>query len=155
MPRDMPVSDVMVTDLVTIGPDAGVLDAAKLMAEHAVGGLPVVADDGTLVGLIEEGDVIVEDADLPQRSYIEFLGAYIELPSGLHRFEDRFRKAVAATVADAMRSDPPTVAPDTRLEDVATYMLDHGVGRLPIVDDAGGLVGIVTRGDLVRAIAAG
>lgn len=154
MPRDMPVSDVMVTDLVTIGPDAGVLDAAKLMAEHAVGGLPVVADDGTLVGLIEEGDVIVEDADLPQRSYIEFLGAYIELPSGLHRFEDRFRKAVAATVADAMRKDPPTVPPDTRLEDVTTFMLDHGVGRLPIVED-GELVGIVTRGDLVRAIAAG
>lgn len=154
MPRDLPVSDVMATDLVTIGPDAGVLDAAKSMAERKVGGLPVVDSDGTLVGLIEEGDVIVEDADLPQRSYIEFLGAYIELPSGLHRFEDRFRKAVAATVADAMRKDPPTVPPDTKLEDVATYMLDHGVGRLPVVED-GKLVGIVTRGDLVRAIAAG
>lgn len=154
MPRDMPVSDVMATDLVTISPDAGVLDAAKMMAEHKVGGLPVVDDAGRLVGLIEEGDVIVEDADLPQRSYIEFLGAYIELPSGLHHFEDRFRKAVAATVADAMREDPPSAPPATKLEDVATYMLDHGVGRLPIVD-SGKLVGIVTRGDLVRAIAAG
>jgi CBS domain-containing protein len=143
----------MATDLVTIGPDAGVLDAAKLMAERHLGGLPVVDDDGGLVGLIEEGDVIVEDADLPQQTYIEFLGAYIELPSQLKRFEHRFKQAVAATVADAMKSDPPTVSPGDSLEDVATYMLDHQVGRLAVTDEAGALVGIVTRGDLVRAIA--
>jgi CBS domain-containing protein len=142
----------MTIDPITIGPEAGVLDAASVMAENGIGGLPVVDADGKLLGVIEDDDVIVEDARLPEPTYIQFLGAYIEVPGTLRHFEKEFKRAVAATVADAMHTDVATVEPDATAEDVATLLHERKLNRVPVVDSDGKLVGIVARGDIVRMI---
>ncbi len=82
-------------------------------------------------------------------------GAYLELPSSLHRFEDDLRKAVGATVSDVMDTDAPTCREDDTLETVATALHERNASRMAVVDDEGRLVGIVSRGDLVRAIVGG
>ena len=142
----------MTTDVLTFSPLDTVESAARRLTERRLGGAPVVDGDGTVLGLLEDDDLIVQDTRLHFPTVISVFGAYLELPSALAHFEKDLRKAVGATVADVMDSDAPTCREDDTLETVATTLHDRGASRLAVVDDDGRLVGIVSRGDLVRAI---
>ncbi len=151
MPRNTLVRQVMTTDVLTFSGDDTVETAARALTERRLGGAPVVDAEGRLLGLLEDDDLIVQDSRLHFPTVISVLGGYLQLPSSLSRFESDLRKAVGATVSDVMDADPPTCAEDDTLETVATVMHDRGVSRLPVVRD-GRVVGIVSRGDIVRAI---
>ncbi len=152
MPRNTLVRQVMTTDVLTFHRDDTVETAAKALSDRRLGGAPVVDDEGVLVGLLEDDDLIVQDSRLHFPTVISVLGGYLQLPSSVSRFESDLRKAVGATVADVMDADPPTCTPDDNLETVATVMHDRGVSRLPVLDGDARVVGIVSRGDIVRAI---
>ncbi len=151
MPRSFLVRQVMTTDVLAFRPADSIDVAARALSERNIGGAPVVDDDGRVVGLLEDDDLIVQSSRLHFPTVISVLGAYIELPSSVAHFEADLRKAVGATVGDVMDSDPPTCGPDDTLEQVATVMHERDLSRLPVVS-GGRLVGIVSRGDLVRAI---
>ncbi len=85
---------------------------------------------------------------------MQFLESVIYLES-VRKFEDRFKKAFGSKVADVMSEDVFTVSPDAPVREAATLMADHEVNRVPVIDEDRVVVGIVTRGDVVRAIAAG
>jgi CBS domain-containing protein len=144
--------DIMQTDVITIGPDATVRELADLLAEHEISGVPVVDAEGALVGIVTEGDVILQDAELHFPHYVQFLDSVIYLES-VRKFEERFRKTFGNKVADVMSTEVFTVAPGSTIHELTTLMADNKVNRLPVVED-GNLVGIITRGDIVRAIAA-
>ena len=155
MPRNTLVRQVMTTDVLTFRPTDRVESAARALAERKLGGAPVVDDDGVVVGLLEDDDLIVQDSQLHLPTVISVFGAYLELPSSLRHFESDLRKAVGATVADVMDAEAPMCSADDTLESVATTLHDNNSSRLAVVDDDGRLVGIVSRGDLVRAIVGG
>jgi CBS domain-containing protein len=150
---ELKVRDIMRTDVITVGPDATVKELAGLLSEHKISGVPVVDADGSLLGIVSEGDVIVQDADLHFPHYVQFLESTIYLGS-MKKFDERFKKAFGAKVSDVMSEDVQTVGPDDTVHAVATLMSDHDINRVPVVED-GKVVGIVTRGDIVRAIAGG
>ncbi|HVM12819.1 MAG TPA: CBS domain-containing protein [Egibacteraceae bacterium] len=152
MPRDMPVTDVMTSDVVTLGPDASVEEAVALLTRHGISGAPVVDREGRLVGLLDDSDLIVAEARLHAPTVVEILGAYFALPGERHRFDEEVRHALAGTVGELMDDDPPTVGLDATVEDVATLIVGRHLSRVPVVDDAGRVAGIVTRGDLVAAM---
>jgi len=151
----MLVRDVMTTDVLTFRPEDTVEAAARGLSERDLGGAPVVDGDGTVVGLLEDDDLIVQDTRLHFPTVISVFGAYLELPSSVRHFETDLRKAVGATVADVMDTEPPTCRPDDTLESVATVLHERNASRLPVLDDDGRLIGVVSRGDLVRAIVGG
>lgn len=153
MPRTTLVREVMtaVPDVLTFAPGDRVEDAARALSERQLGGAPVVDETGAVVGLLSDDDLIVQETRLHAPTVITVLGAYLELPSAQAHFEEELRKAVGATVGDVMARHPATCSPDDTLEQVATVIHDRKLDRLPVV--AGGkLVGIVSRGDLVRAL---
>jgi CBS domain-containing protein len=82
------------------------------------------------------------------------LDGYIYVPGSFQRFEQEFRKAIGATVGDVMTEEVVTTSEDATVEDVATIMVEKEIGRLPVLT-GGKLVGIITKGDLVRAIGKG
>jgi CBS domain-containing protein len=149
MPDTTPVREVMTGDVVTLRPDQPVQEAADVLAGKAIGAAPVVDDDGKLIGLLRDEDLIVSEARLHVPTVISFLGADLVLPSSLHRFEHELKKAAGATVADIMITDFHVAEPDDTLDGVAAEMHDRDVTHVPVVED-GKLVGIVARGDLVR-----
>ncbi len=155
MPRNTLVRQVMTTDVLTFRPTDTVESAARALSARRLGGAPVVDDDGRVVGLLEDDDLIVQETRLHFPTVISVFGAYLELPSSLHRFEDDLRKAVGATVADVMDPEAPTCREDDTLETVATALHERNASRMAVVDDDGRLIGIVSRGDLVRAIVGG
>jgi CBS domain-containing protein len=142
----------MTTSVLTFSPDEPVIDAMARLVEAEVDGGPVIDDDGRVVGMLSTGDLIVQESRLHYPTVISLLGGIIELPSAQKNFEDDLRRAASATVSDAMASDPVTVGPDDTVETIATRMHDHDVSRIPVVDDEGRLVGLVARGDILRAI---
>ncbi len=144
------VSDIMRTDVVTIRADASVRELAELLSEKKISGVPVVDDQQRVVGIASEGDLVSLDAEIHFPHYIQFLDSVIFVES-VKKFDERIRKATAATVAEIMTSDVITVQPDTPVTRAATIMNDREVNRLPVVD-GDVLVGIVTRADIVRSI---
>lgn len=145
------VREAMTPDPLTVRPDAPVTEVAKLMIDSGIGGLPVVGEDGELLGIVTESDLIVQDADVRFPSFVHFLDSYIFVPGAIHRFEEKFRKAVGATAGDLMTEDVITVDVDDPVEDVATLMSRRKLKRFPVIEE-GRLAGIITMADIVRLI---
>ena len=146
--------DIMTADPITATPEMSVTDAAHIMAEKRVGALPVLDAHGGLAGLVSEGDLIMQDAKVHFPTYLHLLGGFIFYPGSTAKFESELKKAVGATVADVMTTDPVTVAPDATIEDVATLFVERDVSRVPVLD-GDELVGIVSKSDIERSHASG
>jgi CBS domain-containing protein len=149
---ELTARDIMTADPVTVARDLSVTDAARLMVENRIGALPVL-DGDDLVGIVTEGDLIMQDVKVEFPTYIHLLDGFIMYPPSTARFESELKKAVGATVGDVMTADPITVQDTTSIEDVATLMVHREVSRLPVLD-GGRLVGIVSKSDIVRALIA-
>jgi CBS domain-containing protein len=147
-----PVTDVMTAQVVTLRPEQTIEEAVTILGEHGISGAPVVDQDGRLVGLLDDTDLILSEARVHAPTTIEILGAYFPLPGERHRFEEELRAALGQTVADVMESDPATVPVDASVEDVATIIVDRDVSRVPVLDADRRVAGIVTRGDLVKGM---
>lgn len=148
---ELKVREIMQTEVVTVRPDATVGDLADILAKNKVSGVPVVDDQGGVLGMVSEADIILQDADLHFPYYIQFLESVIYLQS-VRKFEERFRKAFGSKVTEVMSEEVVAISPDASVREAATIMADRNINRLPVTED-GKLVGIVTRGDIVRAIA--
>ena len=145
------VREIMTTAVVTAKPETTVRELADILAKNKISGVPVVDDEGRVLGMVSEADIILQDADLHFPYYIQFLESVIYLQS-VHKFEERFRKQIGSKVSEIMTEEVVSATPEATVREVATLMADRNVNRLPVTEN-GRLVGIVTRGDIVRAIA--
>jgi CBS domain-containing protein len=148
---ELRVRDIMQTEVITVGPATTVRELADILAKHKVSGVPVVDGERRVLGMVSEADIILQDADLHFPYYIQFLDSVIYLQS-FSKFEERFRKAFGSKVTEVMSDEVFTISSDASVRDAATLMADRKVNRLPVIE-GDRLVGIVTRGDIVQAIA--
>jgi CBS domain-containing protein len=137
------VGEVMTRDVVSVGPDTPIKDVAELLVGRGISGLPVCDDDGAVVGVLSEADLLVKQSGRPARSGGLF--AWLVDTGG----SPDLAKLRAHTAGEAMTAPAVTVDPDEPVSAAARTMVSLGVNRLPVVED-GKLVGIVTRADLVR-----
>jgi CBS domain-containing protein len=142
----MRVEDVMTRDVITVRPETTIHAAATLMVSHGVSGLPVVDDTGGVVGIVSEGDLILRQKG--RRSHPWWRG-FLDDGEKLAR---AYQKRAGTTVGDVMTRSVLCVSPRLPLESVAVVLDERRIRRVPVVD-LGRLVGIVSRGDLVRALA--
>ena len=125
------VVDVMTKDPLTVSPVETVGKADELMAENSIRQIPVV-EDGELIGIVTDRDI---------RSF--FSGALLENP-------DTREKALRTPVREIMTTEPRFVAPDDDLQDAVEILVEEKFGAIPVVDEAEGLVGIVSYVDVLR-----
>ncbi len=147
------VADVMTRDPITATPETPLTDVIKILAERRISSLPVV-DGGKLVGVISETDLMWRESGVTPPPYIMLLDSviYLENPA---RYEREIHKALGQTVREVMSDrHVTTIAPDKPLREAAQIMHEGTVNSLPVVDSTGQVVGILTRGDIVRAMAA-
>jgi CBS domain-containing protein len=143
----MRVEDLMTRDVVSVAPSTSVKSIAETLVEHRISGLPVCEMDGTVVGVVSEGDILVRAEGRAEASR-GVLGWLIDGPSAVELV-----KARALTADQAMTAPAITIAPHRPAAAAARTMVERGVNRLIVVDGYGKLVGIVTRADIVRAFA--
>jgi CBS domain-containing protein len=143
----MRVQDVMTPDVITVAPEVFVHKAARLMSDHGVSGLPVVDADGRVVGIVTEGDLILRQAGPRARRW---WNRFFADPDALAR---EYQKAAGTTVGEVMTRAVVSIGPAVGIDTAARILHDRGLRRVPVVRD-GRLVGILARGDLVKALAA-
>jgi CBS domain-containing protein len=146
----------MERDPVRVTTDTKVEDVLRTLRKHELPGVPVVDSDDRCVGIITEADLVIPDpdGDLHIPHYIELFGGIVFLEP-LRHYEERLRKAFAAKASDMMTEDPDVVSPDTTVKEAGSKVHMTGHNRLPVVDEDGRLVGVVTRFELLGALAAG
>jgi CBS domain-containing protein len=142
--------DVMTKAPVTVSPDMEITQAAKLLLVRKINGVPVVDDQGKLVGILCQSDLIVQQKKMPIPSVFTFLDGIISLTSMKH-LEKEALKITATTVAHAMTVNPVAINPETTIETVAALMVDKKFHTLPVVAD-GKLVGIVGKEDVLKTL---
>lgn len=147
------VTDIMTTDVITVNPDMEVTEAAKILLENSINGVPVINDEGVLVGILCQSDLIAQQKNFPIPSFFTFLDGLISTTSSKH-IEKEVEKIMAIKVAQAMTRDPVTVLPETDIETVAALMIDKNFHTLPVIDN-GQLVGIVGKEDVLKTIVSG
>lgn len=138
--------DIMTREVISVHPETSIHDAARIMVDHAVSGLPVVGDGGRVVGIVSEGDLILRQKP---RERVSWWRSFFETGERLAR---EFQKATGVTVGEIMTPRVITVSPELPIESVAAILDGHRIRRVPVVHE-GQLVGIVSRGDLIKALA--
>ena len=147
-------SDIMSEEIVTVGPDTEIVEAAKLLLEKRYNGLPVVDEGGKLVGIICQSDLIAQQKSIPVPTLFSFLDGFIPLTS-TRKMESEIQKIAAIKVEDAMTRNPVTVKPDTSIDAVAALMVDNNFHTLPVLDGEGKLVGVVGKEDVLKTLIGG
>jgi len=143
--------DIMIKKVITIKRDASVDELSELLVKNKISGVPVVDDGGSLVGIATEGDLIVQDADLHFPRYFRLLDSIIYLES-LNKFKRNLKKYLGTKVEDVMTSKVKTAGTDTPVSEVANIMIRDNINRVPVLNKKGGLVGIITRADIVKSM---
>jgi CBS domain-containing protein len=150
--RTYRVSDIMRTDVPTAAPSDSVASVARLLVEQQVPGVPVLSDEGEIIGIITEGDLVERESDVTPPSYVAFFDAIIALDAG-ESFDEELRHVLAITAEDLMTSPVFNILPTATLSELATLMRQENVNPVPVVNDNLELIGLVSRADLVRYIA--
>lgn len=147
------VAEIMDRQPATVSPEDSIQDVIEALQQNDLPGLPVVDEYRKVLGIVTESDLVItnEDADFHLPHYVNIMGGVVFLESTKH-WEERVKKAFAATAADMMTADPVTVGPDEPAEHAGRLISEKKHNRLPVVDDEGRLVGVVTRVDVLAAL---
>jgi len=139
------VRDVMTTRVVAVRGNATFKDLATLLIEYRVSAFPVLDNDGKVIGVVSEADMLSKEALVAAMGVqAARLGRIAGSPH-----HDEFAKAAAVTAADLMTKPPVVVTPDEPVTSAARLMYHGRVKRLPVVGEKGQLVGIVSRADVL------
>lgn len=151
------VAEVMTRDPIVVTPETPLNEAIRILAESRISGLPVQDETGKLVGVISEGDLMWQESGVTPPAYIMLLDSviFLENPS---KYERELHKSLGQTVGEVMtratrRKELITVAPESSLKDAAQLMHERDVHRVLVVE-GDRLVGVLTRGDIIRHMAA-
>ncbi len=143
----MKAKDIMTRNVVSVDPEATVLQAARLMLKHHISGLPVVDKSGKLIGVLSEGDFLRRSETHTERRRSRWL----EFVMGPGRIAGDYVHSHGNKVSEVMTADVKTVGEDASLEDIVELMERHHIKRVPVLR-AEKMVGIVTRSNLMHAM---
>lgn len=160
---EVSVASIMRKKVPVVSPDDTVGTVAALMATSDVPGVLVV-DDGELLGIITESDIVTRKAEVDVPETVSFFGGYFQagqfkLPwnreshDAASDYDHEIRRVLATTARELMTSPVINIDKDATVNDLATIMIDHNVNPVPVVTDDNKIVGIVSRKDLVKLIA--
>jgi CBS domain-containing protein len=140
--------EVMTTKVITVGENASVAEVAKLLAARGISAVPVVDKDHKVIGMVSEGDLLhrTETGTKMCRSW------WLEMMASTNQLAGDYIKSHSVNVKDVMTRDVISVSDTTPLADIAILLEANRIKRVPVVRD-GKLVGIVSRANLVRALA--
>jgi len=147
--RPHTADQIMTRNVITVKKGASVEEAMRLMARHNISGLPVVDVDGRLVGIISEKDLLLRGMPAPSSGPAPLPGTE-KLPDPV---AEAAARASAVTVGEAMTRKVISFTEKSSVADIARAMVEHNINRVPIVRD-GRVVGIISRGDVIRSMAA-
>ncbi len=143
----MKAADIMDAPGPSVTPETPVVEAVRKMLEHKVSGLPVIDEEGRLVGMITEGDLLRRSELGTERK----LTGFAAVQAGAQKLAEEFVRAHAQTIGDVMTKEPMSVDEDTRIAAIVTLIEERHVHLIPVVR-GGSLIGMIGRPCLLRAL---
>jgi CBS domain-containing protein len=144
----MKASDVMTPNVITVGANASIGEAASILLDNHISGAPVVDDNGSLIGIVSEGDLMRRPEIGTERRH----SWWLDLISSEQSSAMEYIKSHSRKVADVMTREVITANPATPLGDVAALLERNRIKRVPIVE-GGRIVGLVSRANILQALA--
>lgn len=143
-------SDIMTTEVITVKKNTSLQDLARILYENHINGVPVVDDDGRLIGIICESDLIRKNKKLHIPTVVTIFDAvfYLESPK---KIEKEIERINATKVEDLYTKEVFTVDEKTEIDEIATFMTQKKVYTIPVVD-GDRLVGVIGKADLIRTL---
>lgn len=145
--------EIMEVNIISVTPDTDITAAAEILLKNHINGVPVVDEEGVLVGILCQSDLIFQQKTLSLPPILTFLDGIFPLRSS-KKIEAELEKMAAITVSKAMAKDPVTVSPDTPISEVAALMVEKHFHTIPVVED-GKLTGIIGKEDVLRVMMKG
>jgi CBS domain-containing protein len=146
------VKEIMTKDVVTIEKETTIGELSSIMLKNRVSGLPVVDNEGMLIGMVTDADIILRDNEPVFPIYFDPLiisYAYIE---NFEKYQKDFKDYLDTRVEEIMKRRVRTVKEDTTVEEAASIMVKERINRIPVIDNERKVLGIVARADILRFI---
>ncbi|HTY24861.1 MAG TPA: CBS domain-containing protein [Desulfomonilaceae bacterium] len=144
------VADVMTRNVVTVTPETPLRNLAEVLSQKNINGVPVVDDEGDVIGVVCESDLVEHNKPLHIPTVFVILDSIIPLESPW-RMQKEFKRLTATTVGDILSKPAVCVDPETDISEVARIMSEQKIHTIPVVDH-GKLVGVVGKGDVIRSL---
>jgi CBS domain-containing protein len=144
----MKASDVMVSTVITVGPDASVQDVAELLLRNRISAVPVVGDNGEVLGIVSEGDLM----NRPETETAHRKAWWLDALASNEMLAADYVKSHSRKAADVMTRDVITASPETSVAELAALLEKNSIKRVPIIKDKR-IVGIVSRANLLQGLA--
>ncbi len=142
--------EIMSREVISISPEEKVDEAARILVENKISGLPVVDANNHVVGIITEKDLIIRASELKVPFYVTLFDSIIFLENPI-RFNNDVKKYIATQVKDAMTRKVFVVEEDTPIGEIVEIMQKRAINRVPVVRNDK-LVGIITRNDILKSL---
>ena len=142
--------EIMSREVISISPEEKVDEAARILVENKISGLPVVDANNHVVGIITEKDLIIRASELKVPFYVTLFDSIIFLENPI-RFNNDVKKYIATQVKDAMTRKVFVVEEDTPISEIVEIMQKRAINRVPVVRNDK-LVGIITRNDILKSL---
>ncbi len=137
------VQNVMTEKVISVTPDMSIHEAARLLSANKITGLPVIDENNRVIGVISTADIYIPEGTKKDNPFRKLL----------HRLREKRGQANGnERIGAAMSAPPITTEPDADVKEVAAVLDLHRIKRLPVVDPDGKLIGIISRGDIVKAL---
>jgi CBS domain-containing protein len=143
--------DIMTTEVISVQKDTTVTELAEILWKNKISGAPVLDDDGNVVSVVTESDLIDQNKKVHIPTMVSILDSVIFLESS-KKTEKEIKKMAGNTVQDICSMDLVYVTEDTGLDEIATIMAEKKVHTLPVLKDAK-LVGVIGKSDIIRSMA--
>ncbi|NTU42518.1 MAG: CBS domain-containing protein [Nitrospirales bacterium] len=143
--------DIMTTDVITVKAATTIPELAKILMEHRISGAPVVDDEGSLMGIVTENDLITQNKRLHIPTVMRLFDAYIVLESP-SKMEKEIKRMAGSTVGEVCSGEVFTVTEDTPVEEIATIMSERMIHLIPVVEGKK-VKGIIGKMDLIKGMA--
>ncbi len=148
----MLAKSIMTRKVKTVVPSMPIRELAEFLVKENISGAPVVDDAGVFCGIVTEEDLIFQDKKIHLPTFLNLFANII--PLGVAQMEEELKKIAGTTVAAVMQKRPQIIGTDMPIEDIATIMTEKKTYYLPVIDQ-GRVIGIVTKRDLIKAVASG
>ncbi len=143
--------DIMTTSVVTVTSNTGIKELAGLLTSKGISGVPVVDNNGFLLGVVTETDLLFTEKPLHIPTFVTLLDAVVFFENPFNMDKD-LKKLTASTVADIYTRDCLTVVGETPIEDIAELMINKKVNFLPVINEDRKVIGIVSRTNMLSLI---
>jgi len=146
----MLAKDIMTKDVITVRPEEKVENAARILIDNQISGIPVVDEHNHVLGIITEKDLMIKASELKVPFYLTLFDSIIFLENPI-RFNNDLKKYTASDVKEAMTDKVYSVEEDTPVTEVVTIMQKRKINRVPVLRH-GKLIGIISRNDILKAM---